>query len=122
MRRGSCVEINDARYAGVLPRRVLDTTKIIIISITFAPTPALERGWFFQIKSASPNGGRKREGETVRLRMTDRWSDSHGRKVHILLNSQAQTLFIDVQICYVYTCLSTSQRRDFKYYGGSTVE
>ena len=42
--------------------------------------------------------GRKREGKRVRLRMTDIWPDSQGRKVHILLYSQVQALFIDVEI------------------------
>ena len=36
-------------------------------------------------------------------------------RVHILLYSQVQALFIDVEICYAYTFLSTSQRRSFKY-------
>jgi hypothetical protein len=43
--------------------------------------------------------GRKREEKRERLRMTDRWPVSRGRKVHILHYSQGQALFIDVEIC-----------------------
>ena len=70
----------------------------------------------------SERGGGKREGKTMSLRMIDRGTDSQGRKVHSLLYTQAEALFINVEICQSYTFLSTTQRRSFKYYGRSTVE
>ena len=66
------------------PAKALNTIKRVIVStacITVAPKPALQMVWLFQIQSASQNGRRKREGKTVRQIETD----SHGRKVPILL-------------------------------------
>ena len=59
----------------------LNTVKLLVVSLTFAPKPALERRRFFQIQSASQDGERERDWITVKLRMTDRWTDSHGRKI-----------------------------------------
>ena len=61
VQRGSYVEINDARQAGVFSRRALNTIKLV--SVTFAPKPALQIVWFFQIQSASQNGGGRGRGK-----------------------------------------------------------
>ena len=97
--RGSYVEINDARQAGVFSRRALNTKQACYCQCHFCSETCITDCVVLSDSIGFPEWGRKREGKRVRLRMTDRCPDSQGRKVHILLYSQAQALFIDVEIC-----------------------
>ena len=59
----------------------------------------------FRFNRRLRTGGGGEGGVNSKTANYRRWTDSQGRKVHILLYSQAQTLYIDVEICSAYTSI-----------------